>query len=377
LSTPRLEAAIEARFLEYGPSARGRLVPYFSAAGVPYPPTRFLLLGLKRERELHLYAAGSQQTLTFIRSFPIRGASGEIGPKLREGDRQMPEGVYRITYLNPNSVAHLSLALDYPNPFDRMYAEEDGRDHATLGGGIMIHGGSGSVGCLAVGNEAAEDLFVLAADADWQQALIVVSPVDFRRTDLPADYRPPADWVHRLYSWLRSELRALPLPPAHLTKGGQSPMCLMYPGRAMAYRITTAILSAALLASSGACANPLPSLNELPIAGMQPVAAKRYAEASALAARGGAPIDIALEIAGKFEGATQQITQVNEGGEAPTLSRVTVLREGLLGDSLRAERWDITLARTPAGVWRIGEVKRAWRCRRGGDTERFVAVPCP
>jgi murein L,D-transpeptidase YafK len=170
------------------------------------------LLGLKQERELQLYAAGPQQALVFIRSFAVRGASGELGPKLREGDRQVPEGVYRITYLNPSSVAHLSLALSYPNPFDRVHAAEDGRDYATLGGDIMIHGGAQSVGCLAVGNQAAEDLFVLAADTDWQQALIVVSPVDFRRTDLPDDYRAPADWVNRLYSWLRAELRTLQLP---------------------------------------------------------------------------------------------------------------------------------------------------------------------
>ena len=174
---------------------------------------RFLLLGLKQERELQLYAAGPGQALAFIRAFPVLGASGEIGPKLREGDRQVPEGVYRIVYLNPNSIAHLSLALDYPNPFDRIHAEEDGREDAVLGGDIMIHGGAGSVGCLAVGDEAAEELFVLAADSDWQHAVVVVSPVDFRRAALPGDYHPPADWVAPLYSWLRTELSALPIPP--------------------------------------------------------------------------------------------------------------------------------------------------------------------
>jgi hypothetical protein len=142
-------------------------------------------------------------------------------------------------------------------------------------------------------------------------------------------------------------------------------------------RLKTVILSTALLSSAGAFANPLLSLSELPIVGMQPVAPEKYPEASALAARGGGPVDIALEIAGKFEGSTQHIIQVNEGSEAPTASRITVLRDGLMDDSLRGERWDITLARTPAGVWRINEVKRAWRCRRGADTERFLATPCP
>ncbi len=180
---------------------------------MPYPPARFLLLGLKRERELQLYAAGPAQGLTFIRSFAIIGASGELGPKLQEGDRQVPEGVYRIVYLNPNSIAHLSLALSYPNAFDRAHGEEDGRESAILGGDIMIHGGSGSIGCLAIGDAGAEDLFVLAADADWEHAVVIVSPIDFRREELPADFRAPTPWVDQLYAWLRATLHALPEPP--------------------------------------------------------------------------------------------------------------------------------------------------------------------
>jgi hypothetical protein len=211
------------RVEQYGPPARARLLPFFTAAGVPYPPARFLLLGLKREHELQLYAAGPAQSLAFIRSFEIFGESGDLGPKLREGDLQVPEGVYRVVYLNPNSIAHVSLALSYPNDFDRMHAEEDGREPAVLGGDIMIHGGSGSVGCLAIGDRAAEDLFVLAADAGWEQAVIVISPVDFRRRALPADYRPSASWVDQLYAWLRSTLRALPTPPPSPRAAAQPP----------------------------------------------------------------------------------------------------------------------------------------------------------
>jgi hypothetical protein len=231
---PAREATIADRVEQYGPSARARLLPFFAAAGVPYPPARFLLLGLKRERELQLYAAGPARELAFVRSFVILGMSGKLGPKLREGDRQVPEGVYRIVYLNPNSISHLSLALSYPNDFDRAQAEEDGREGAILGGDIMIHGGSGSIGCLAIGDQAAEDLFVLAADAGWEQAVIVVSPVDFRRTGLPADYRPPAPWVNRLYAWLRTVLGTLPPAPSRAVSATVSPRppgpCLSGPG---------------------------------------------------------------------------------------------------------------------------------------------------
>lgn len=212
-AVPPPKPTIADRVAQFGPPARARLLPYFAAAGVPYPPARFLLLGLKQERELQLYAAGPGQALAFIRSFPVHGASGELGPKLREGDRQVPEGVYRIIYLNPNSISHLSLALSYPNSFDRIHAEEDGRERHTLGGNIMIHGGAGSVGCLALGDEAAEDLFVLAAESDWQRAVVIISPVDFRLSALPADYPQAPEWVNPLYGWLRAELRLLPLPP--------------------------------------------------------------------------------------------------------------------------------------------------------------------
>jgi hypothetical protein len=206
---PHREATIADRVAQYGPAARARLAPYFAAAYVPYPPQRFVLLGFKRERELQLIAYPAGGGPVFIRSYPILGASGELGPKLREGDGQVPEGIYSIEYLNPNSVAHLSLALSYPNDYDRARAEEEGRD--DLGGDIMIHGGYGSIGCLAIGDEAAEDLFVLAADAGWRDAVVVVSPVDFRRTFLPAGYRMPAPWVGDLYAWLRATLVEYPL----------------------------------------------------------------------------------------------------------------------------------------------------------------------
>ena len=208
VAPPRLPTIPE-RVAQYGPSARARLAPYFAAAGVPYPPQRFVLLGFKDERELHLLAAGPGQQLTFVRTYPILGASGGLGPKLREGDGQVPEGIYRIDYLNPNSVAHLSLGLSYPNDYDRARAAEDGRD--WLGSAIMIHGGVGSAGCLAIGDWQAEELFVLAADAGWENAVVILSPVDFRRHRLPATTRT-VPWARDLYGRLRAELALMPEP---------------------------------------------------------------------------------------------------------------------------------------------------------------------
>lgn len=120
-----------------------------------------------------------------------------------------------------------------------------------------------------------------------------------------------------------------------------------------------------------------PSLTQLPVAGMATVPRTEYAAASRVAERGGTPVEIALAVAGPFEGSTQHVIQVNRGAEAPTASRVTVIRDGLLDDSVRSERWEVMLERTTAGVFAIGEVKRAWRCRRGGGPDRFAAARCP
>jgi hypothetical protein len=202
-----LQAAVSARVAEYGPAARARLAPSFAAAGVAYPPPAVLLAGFKRERRLYLYASDSAGAWRFVRTYPVLGASGALGPKLAEGDLQVPEGFYRIALLNPFSRYHLSLRLDYPNDLDRERAELDGR--SELGGDIMIHGGSGSTGCLAIGDTAVEELFVLAADAGMENVAVLLSPVDFRVAEPISPASQPL-WVPQLYAALREAVGRLP-----------------------------------------------------------------------------------------------------------------------------------------------------------------------
>jgi uncharacterized protein len=134
--------------------------------------------------------------------------------------------------------------------------------------------------------------------------------------------------------------------------------------------------SAAVIASTPAAGGSPPPLVDLPVVDMKLVDPVAYGAASDLAARGSAALDIVLKIVGGFEGSTQHIIQVNRGSEAPSASRITVLRDGLLDDSVRGVRWEIALEKTAAGVWRIQEVRQAWRCWRGKQTNRFAAVPC-
>jgi len=201
---------VNARVKQYGPAARERLRPAFRKAGIAYPPRRLVLMGVKLEKKLRIYAGGRDGLLRFICAYPILGASGNLGPKLREGDLQVPEGFYRIDWLNPNSAYHLSLHVDYPNAFDRKMGRKDGRKH--LGGDIMIHGSNCSVGCLAMGDQAAEDLFVLVADTGLSRNRLIISPLDFRtkapRTALPKE---PA-WLGPLYTKIEAEMKKLPLP---------------------------------------------------------------------------------------------------------------------------------------------------------------------
>lgn len=204
----RGERSVADRVAQYGPAARARWRSWFARAGVAYPPHNVTLLVLKDAGELVLYAPARDGRLRAVRRMLVVAMSGHAGPKLREGDRQVPEGMYRIESLNPNSLYHLALRLDYPNDDDRERAREDGR--TQLGGDIMIHGSTGSVGCLAMGDEGAEDLFVLAADTGFERLRVWIAPTDFRRN---ATWRPPPglpSWVEVRYATLRAALATLP-----------------------------------------------------------------------------------------------------------------------------------------------------------------------
>jgi len=171
---------------------------------VGYPPVRAALLAFKQERALELWADDGDGW-RYIRFYPILGASGGPGPKLREGDGQVPEGVYHILGLNPNSRFHLSMKLDYPNAFDRAKGRQDGRD--KLGYDIFIHGKRASVGCLAMGDTAIEELFTLAATIGKENAVVLIAPNDLRRARPASGAGPRPMWLGELYGVLQRELK--------------------------------------------------------------------------------------------------------------------------------------------------------------------------
>jgi len=203
--------SIEERIDQFGEEVRQRTVPYFEEASVAYPPSALTIVGFKHERKLVLYAPDGRGTMREIRSYAMTAASGRTGPKLKEGDHQVPEGIYSIESLNPNSVFHLSLRVNYPNSYDKERARADGR--SELGGDIMIHGGAASVGCIAIGDEAAEELFVLAHDVGLPRIELVIVPMDLRSKKVEADQlRTLPKWVPSLYDSLSERLHELTPP---------------------------------------------------------------------------------------------------------------------------------------------------------------------
>jgi hypothetical protein len=191
----------------YGPLAEIRMKPYFMRAEVTYPPRDIVLLATKEEKALELWARNEGE-FRFIRSYPIRKASGGPGPKLREGDKQVPEGIYRITHLNPNSQFHLSMRLDYPNSYDLMRARKEGRHNP--GGDIYIHGKAESTGCLAIGDIAIEELFVLVNTIGTERVSVVIAPHDPRVRPLDGFAAHLPLWAVELYADISREFAKYP-----------------------------------------------------------------------------------------------------------------------------------------------------------------------
>jgi hypothetical protein len=192
----------------YGPAARAAWKPLFARKGVSYPPPRLAILIFKRERRVAVWAADDRQPWRYIKTFPIFAASGVAGPKLREGDRQVPEGLYRIELMNPASSYHLSMKVDYPNAFDRQMAKQEGR--TRLGGDIFIHGSNLSIGCVAIGDAAIEQLFTLVADSGFQRVKLIMAPNDLRAGGAAVSPSMP-HWVGPLYRGIAAALADFPV----------------------------------------------------------------------------------------------------------------------------------------------------------------------
>ena len=149
------------------------------AQGLKSADLNILIVAYKSEAVLDLYAKSAKEgSYRKLVSYPVCAASGNLGPKRRQGDRQVPEGFYRIDRFNPVSNFLLSLGIDYPNAADRRKIRA-----ADPGGDIFIHGSCVSIGCLAMTNAVIEEIYLYAVYArNSGQKTIPVYIFPFRMT---------------------------------------------------------------------------------------------------------------------------------------------------------------------------------------------------
>jgi murein L,D-transpeptidase YafK len=138
-----------------------------------------LMRVFKEEAELEVWKQDDSGRFALLRTYPICRWSGELGPKIKQGDRQAPEGFYAITpgLMNPDSSQYLAINTGFPNAYDR----SNGRTGAFL----MIHGGCSSSGCYAMTDEQIAEIYALAREAFYGgQRSFQLQAYPFRMTPL-------------------------------------------------------------------------------------------------------------------------------------------------------------------------------------------------
>jgi murein L,D-transpeptidase YafK len=168
---PELDKALAARKLVFGD-------PVFIRA-------------FKKELELEVFVRDrASGKFVHFRTYRIARASGELGPKLREGDRQVPEGFYATGRrgMKPDSTYHLAFNIGYPNAYDR--------HHGRTGSLIMVHGNRISIGCLAMTDAKIEEIYTLC-DAALRngQPFFRTHIFPFRMTAANLEARKDSPWA--------------------------------------------------------------------------------------------------------------------------------------------------------------------------------------
>src|ERR1700729_3878688 len=118
-----------------------------------------LIRTYKKEAELEIWKMKSNGEYALLKTYPMCRWSGQLGPKKREGDMQVPEGFYSIApgQMNPNSHYYLAFNVGYPNAYDKAYGR--------TGGSVMVHGVCSSAGCFSMTDDQVADIYAIARDS--------------------------------------------------------------------------------------------------------------------------------------------------------------------------------------------------------------------
>lgn len=122
---------------------------------------QLFMRAFKKEKELEVWVKEkNKETFTLLYTIDFCSSSGTLGPKRKEGDLQIPEGIYQINHFNPFSNFYLSLGINYPNESDKILS-----DKKKPGSAIYIHGNCVTVGCIPITDDGIKELYLLAVEA--------------------------------------------------------------------------------------------------------------------------------------------------------------------------------------------------------------------
>src|SRR5246500_4133440 len=133
----------------------------------------------KQEAELEVWKQNRSGKFEILKTYPICRWSGDLGPKVKEGDRQAPEGFYAITpgLMNPQSAYYLSFNTGYPNAYDASLGH--------TGSQLMVHGDCSSRGCYAMTDEQIAEIYSLGRESFFGgQRAFQLQAYPFRMTPL-------------------------------------------------------------------------------------------------------------------------------------------------------------------------------------------------
>ena len=139
----------------------GVVKKYFSDKNLNYSGFQIFIRAFKKEQKLEVWVKEKgKETFTLLNAYDFCSTTGVLGPKRKEGDAQIPEGVYEINHFNPLSNYFLSLGVSYPNSSDKILS-----DKQHPGGSIYIHGNCVTIGCIPITDDKIKEVYVLAVEA--------------------------------------------------------------------------------------------------------------------------------------------------------------------------------------------------------------------
>lgn len=178
-SNPRLEEVSDRRI--------STLKEAMASHGLELGKPLFIRI-FKASHELEVWIE-NESGFTLFKNYRVCNYSGQLGPKLREGDLQSPEGFYYVSpkQMNPASQYHLGFNLGFPNRYDRA--------HRRTGSALMVHGGCLSIGCYAMTDPLIEEIYLIAdAALRGGQPFFRVHIFPFRMTEQALDEHRESPW---------------------------------------------------------------------------------------------------------------------------------------------------------------------------------------